>query len=555
MSSGRIRLSEIISYAKKERHSMQIRLISYLVLLIISALAAFIFLGIALGVFSVTEDNVSKIMEQQLENLYNDMVQERKQMEGYSYALSSELTDIIENEENSLAVDMSVFNDQPDRLETLQESFYPEISSTFQLARASGAFAVLDATTNTKASDSGKSKSGIYLRLYSISSEYSLDPRCAFFRGIPDVARKHQVELHNRWNLEFSTSEIPGYEELLKGDYSKPSDGAFWCTRQKLPDTWENVILYQVPIIGSNGSVYGSCGVEYSQALFKTRYEAYEDTTGTLVSVIAPVSDSRLLLNEGLVGDIGDCFVNEDDTLHIKEGKSFNYYRGDNEEYVGMNCAIPFQGKDGTEWDAAVLMPQSSYSAYASRNKAAWIGAAALFLLVMIILAIILSRRYVRPIKAALNDIREGNSQNTHSEIQEIRELMEFVREKERTASDSSGLPPNIAELFDSFAARVKTLTSAEHNIFLYYVQGREISEIPDLAFISINTVRKHNRSIYEKLRVASKDELMLYVELFERCGRLDDLMYRTPAGEEKIQTEGSEDSGSETEQDDPSAD
>lgn len=47
---------------------------------------------------------------------------------------------------------------------------------------------------------------------------------------------------------------------------------------------------------------------------------------------------------------------------------------------------------------------------------------------------------------------------------------------------------------------RKNLLTEAEQNILRYYIDGHEISEIPELAFISMSTVRKHNRSIYEKL-------------------------------------------------------
>ena len=61
-------------------------------------------------------------------------------------------------------------------------------------------------------------------------------------------------------------------------------------------------------------------------------------------------------------------------------------------------------------------------------------------------------------------------------------------------------------------------------HIFRYYIDGHEIADIPDLAFISMSTVRKHNRSIYEKLGVASRDELMLYIDLLRRCGRLSEL-------------------------------
>lgn len=89
----------------------------------------------------------------------------------------------------------------------------------------------------------------------------------------------------------------------------------------------------------------------------------------------------------------------------------------------------------------------------------------------------------------------------------------------------SGELPPGMGEMFDSFAEKARTLSSAEHRILNYYIHGHEIAEIPDLAFISIHTVKKHNRSIYQKLGIASRDELMLYIELFRCCGRLDELI------------------------------
>ena len=85
-------------------------------------------------------------------------------------------------------------------------------------------------------------------------------------------------------------------------------------------------------------------------------------------------------------------------------------------------------------------------------------------------------------------------------------------------------LPPGMENMFRAFAEKIKTLTSAERRILNYYIDGHDTAEIPDLAFISIHTVKKHNRSIYQKLEVASRDELMLYIELFRCCGRLDEL-------------------------------
>ena len=88
----------------------------------------------------------------------------------------------------------------------------------------------------------------------------------------------------------------------------------------------------------------------------------------------------------------------------------------------------------------------------------------------------------------------------------------------------SGTLPPGMEDKFHDFAEKVKTLSSAERRILQHYIDGYDIAEIPDLAFISIHTVKKHNRSIYQKLEVASRDELMLYIELFRCCDRLDEL-------------------------------
>jgi len=89
---------------------------------------------------------------------------------------------------------------------------------------------------------------------------------------------------------------------------------------------------------------------------------------------------------------------------------------------------------------------------------------------------------------------------------------------------DPGALPSGMEDMFRGFAEKAKTLSSAERRILNYYIDGHDIAEIPDLAFISIHTVKKHNRSIYQKLDIASRDELMLYIELFRCCGRLDEL-------------------------------
>ncbi|MBR6653928.1 MAG: hypothetical protein IKL27_04245 [Oscillospiraceae bacterium] len=86
-------------------------------------------------------------------------------------------------------------------------------------------------------------------------------------------------------------------------------------------------------------------------------------------------------------------------------------------------------------------------------------------------------------------------------------------------------LPPDIEELFSAFSERAAYLTATERSILQYYADGYEISEVAELAFISIHTVRKHNANMYQKLGVGSRDELILYIDLFRRSGRLAEIL------------------------------
>ena len=91
--------------------------------------------------------------------------------------------------------------------------------------------------------------------------------------------------------------------------------------------------------------------------------------------------------------------------------------------------------------------------------------------------------------------------------------------------NDQHTLPPDVEALFTSFSQRAANLTATERSILQFYADGREISEVAELAFISIHTVRKHNANIYQKLEVGSRDELMLYLDLFRRSNRLNEIL------------------------------
>ncbi|NLB55923.1 MAG: helix-turn-helix transcriptional regulator, partial [Lentisphaerae bacterium] len=51
------------------------------------------------------------------------------------------------------------------------------------------------------------------------------------------------------------------------------------------------------------------------------------------------------------------------------------------------------------------------------------------------------------------------------------------------------------------------------------YMEGHTANEITKILFLSINTIKTHNRRIYMKLQVNSRKELMVYVNMMKEIG------------------------------------
>ena len=461
------------AFAKKQSVGMQRKLMLYWVSMILVIFAAVILLLSVAGAFSQNDQQLHEVMELHLKNTQDNLTSHLDRLTAQSLHLSKELSREIEGVLVQEGISWQEVNDDPERLLKLQTVMYPLINTVLQTGNCNGAYAILNATTNTALPTADHSRSGIHLRYANLSASSPVTPTVVYFRGIPDIARQKDLELHNRWNLEFDTDLIPGCRELMEASLDRPVQRYFWAHRIDLKDTWESAMLLCVPVVGSDGTVYGVCGVELSALYFQFSYPAMDGTFGSAVTALAPVRDGRLQLTEGLVGSVSGTYLDGQETLVIHQGRYYNAYDAGTERYIGLH------------------------------------------------------QRFVKPITDSLKRFQQGelSEAGISSGISEVDELAEFLNARARNQRLEQGeLPPNIAELFDQFIERKSLLTAAERNILRYYMDGHEIADIPDLAFISMSTVRKHNRSIYEKLGVASRDELMLYIDLLRRCGRLQEL-------------------------------
>lgn len=522
-------LRALNAFAKKQSVGMQKKLMLYWVSMILVVFAAIILLISIAGGFSQNDEQLHEVMEIQLKSTQDHLKNHLDNLTAQSLNLSKELSREIERVLVQEGISFQEINDSPEQLLHLQEAMYPLISATLQVSNCNGAYAILNATTNTGLDGAETSRSGIHLRYSNLSVSSPITPTVVYFRGIPDIARQKDLELHNRWNLEFDINQIPGCQDLMNASLNRPAEQYFWSTRIALKDTWESAMLLCVPIVGSDGTVYGVCGVEISALYFQFSYPTVESQFGSVVTILAPLQDGRLLLSDGLVGSVNGTYLNGQENLVIHQGRYYNEYDADTGKYIGLHQIIPVSKNNLKDivWTAAVLIPQESYVAYTNGIQQTWIIVSIVLLFILLVVSFFLARRFVRPITDSLKRFQQEEmlEQGVSSGISEVDELAEFLNARARNQRLEQGeLPPNIAELFDQFIERKDLLTEAERNILRYYIDGHEIAEIPELAFISMSTVRKHNRHIYEKLGVASRDELMLYIDLLRRCGRLQEL-------------------------------
>jgi len=68
-------------------------------------------------------------------------------------------------------------------------------------------------------------------------------------------------------------------------------------------------------------------------------------------------------------------------------------------------------------------------------------------------------------------------------------------------------------EDYAEFLSNLAALTKTERNVFDLYVQGYRAKDMPGMLFVSKNTIKTHNRHIYEKLCVASREGLLGYIK------------------------------------------
>ena len=533
----RRKIKDIQEHAKNRGISMERRLFLYWLIMVLAVMTAVFVVLIVAGVFSNDARKLGGTLSVQQKNTtmtFNKLIDTlNAQNLALSEQITREVSDVLETEERTF----KDLDNNPELITRIEERMCFYLQTIVRSRSCSGAYFILDATTNTEAPGADRSRMGLYLRSGNVGTDGMANQYITFFRGVADVARKENIQMHNRWNLEFDIDNVPGYEILMDFDGRRILDCCYLSNRVTLSGTWEQVVLLSIPVV-LEGKVRGVCGVELSELFFNMVFPSVESPYGNMVTVVAPIADKRLLLDGAISGKTDGTYFTTDGTLLIKNGEHYKTYSDGSRTYFGNHIVIPKAVDGRSDLTLVTLVPEISYQSSVAKNRTFWLCGGLGFLVLMLLAAMFLTRRFMLPIQKqirALKDQKEPQEES-NSGIIEIDELLAYMHARQAKPDEESKMPPGMEELFFDFARRVETLTPMERTVLQYYINGFSVNEIAEKEFISLSTVRKHNSNINRKLGVSTREELLLYIDMFRRCDLMEKIAYCT--GPEKKRTE-----------------
>lgn len=153
-----------------------------------------------------------------------------------------------------------------------------------------GAFLVLNTDDLQKLSEQGiyLNKPGIYIRDYDPDSNYSNRNMDLLMEYAPsEVVKRHNISLDTGWKPQFEFESAGEYASYLYEPYQAAvymeerleleiSDMGYWSEAHCLYGDDQEMISYSVPLILSDGTVYGVLGVDLSLSYLETLLPAEE---------------------------------------------------------------------------------------------------------------------------------------------------------------------------------------------------------------------------------------------------------------------------------------
>ncbi|MGB4658274.1 MAG: LuxR C-terminal-related transcriptional regulator [Mobilitalea sp.] len=511
--------------------SLRLRLLAFLSVLVITIVLAFLMVLMIIGVFSNGRSESRKLIENELLDLNKEVYADFGKLSRQGILLSEQLSHNISQILADHNLPYNEFQKHPELIETILDSQVDNLSLSLQTAKSSGIYILLDYTVNELAKGSEFSKAGLFLKSTEPNIMNSIEANIRYLKGPAAIARSRNIELLPQWEQEFNIKNYDFYEMVIQSSKEQGlplSKLYYWSKRIAVSDSVESGMLLAVPMIAEDGTVYGICGFEISSMLFKLAYSPDNVVFPHIFATLSLIDEQTININNGLIAGnyyMTSHLTDRDMTIADDSRTFYNYTTKEGLMFSGIHQNISLYPSNSiyadNNWITGILMPKEELSAAINSKNKSIFGAVFLLFIVGMLMATIISFKYSNPITSALNGIKtNGYSSKNKTKIIEIDDLLEYLSEQdEKTSSPTSKTMSSLAHhtaTFENFVKSIKTLSPAETTVFDLYSKGYTAKEITETLYLSINTIKTHNKRIYEKLNVSSRKELLIYFKMME---------------------------------------
>ena len=516
--------------------SLRRRLTAYLIALVCVMVALVFFVFNLIGIVNPIDRQIEKALSHQLDMSTSYIQHDIEEMAAWGLSFSERISDVVDQTLRARRIPFDGLRNNADALNEIQHEAYDAVYTHMKLTTCSGAFYFLNTTINDSLPETYYN--GLYLKYANLYAESTIHNKPCMFRGSFEVARENGVNLYSTWQLETAAGTFDQAEALLEADIESPARGYLLTRVYSLPDSWEQVRLLCVPIL-LGGRTIGVCGFEISDIYFQLVYPADNAEQDQLACALLTEADG--LWTGQMSGNRSGYVAPARAQFSIAPRNRYIVLDNGTDRFIGLDREITV---GNSAHRIVAMIPQRLYD---DTVRGGQIKAAAFMLVLMLLsigVCVFLSDHYVKPILQGLSQLKSAEAERQPSNILEIDDLFEFLdardraheaeltrlhmenrdvqrkRERAETALShlhAAGIQEVDPEAYALFCSSLCTLTPREREVFDLYLQGKTGKDIQSLLNINQNTLKYHNRNIYDKLGVSSRKELLKYAALMEK--------------------------------------
>ena len=510
---------------------MILRLFLFLIVLVLTIFLGVIAILFITGTFTAGMSESQRMFENELLHVSQDISNQYGELSIQAIEFSKELSRSIENKTNKLGIPVSDLHEHPEILERVISGELDRTLFCLQRSKSSGVFFILNATINPALDKAKNSRAGLYIKNMEPNIISSSSPTIIILRGIPSISRNNSLSLHAQWTMEFDVSDAPYYHRPMNAanvNRNLPlSRLYYWAPKLTLPNTSEEVMLCSVPLIDSQGNVFGVCGIEISTMLFKLTHMPNNSIYSRLFCVLSPTTEETIKLQQSMFagGYSARIMSKGNDTLKISDTRrSFYSYNNQDSSFLGIHTPANLYPKGSAfydeQWATAIMVPEDDLVSSITKLNLLLIGLLMILIILGIIASYVLSQRFLKPITEGLNMIKSTDlSAAPRTKIAEIDDLISFLATHNEELLEKARQENLSLTILDEFLENIKSLSPAERSVFDLYAKDHNAKEIAEILCLSINTIKTHSKRIYTKLDITSREELLLYVQMLNEIG------------------------------------